>query len=187
MNRFSKVKELALSRDHSWVKDALLIMFFAFLTAIGAIIEIRLPFTPVPVTLQTFFVFLAGATLGWKRGALSQLTYLVSGIAGLPVFSGGAAGLMWLFSATGGYLLAFPAAAAIAGLLSHPSFSFARNTTVLLFAAMVVLAGGFCGLVLFVPDAETAFQFGVVPFIAGDLLKAAAAAGVISGIRRILR
>src|SRR5512147_2797212 len=86
---------------------------FAAVTAIAAQLEI--PHQPVPYTLQTLAVLLAGGLLGWRNGALSMFLYLAAGIAGAPVFSGAGFGLIRLLGPTGGYLLAFPVAAAVVG------------------------------------------------------------------------
>jgi biotin transport system substrate-specific component len=91
------------------------IALFAVATALGARVEI--PNTPVPYTLQTLFVLLAGAFLGPRNGAISQLLYLAVGVLGLPVFSLGGFGLAKLIGPTGGYLLAFPVAATVVGFL----------------------------------------------------------------------
>jgi biotin transport system substrate-specific component len=88
---------------------------FGAATAMGAYIMIPLP--PVPITLQTLFVVLAGALLGGRLGALSQVVYLLLGIIGLPVFHGGKGGLGILLGPTGGYLVGFIAAAYVVGKL----------------------------------------------------------------------
>jgi len=80
---------------------------FAVLTALGAYIIIPLPFTPVPITMQTFFVYLAAAILGSRLGTLSMVIYLCLGVAGLPVFHGGLAGFGVLGGPTGGYIFGF--------------------------------------------------------------------------------
>ncbi|RPI06775.1 MAG: biotin transporter BioY [Ignavibacteriae bacterium] len=98
-------------------KRAFWVFTFALLIAIGAQIEI--PNQPVPFTLQTFFVLLAGALLGKRAGALSMTMYLMLGAAGLPVFSGGAFGLAKVIGPTGGYLLSFPVAAYAVGSLTR--------------------------------------------------------------------
>lgn len=105
---------VALKSDHI-VAQAFWIGTFALLTAIGAQIEI--PHYPVPYTLQTFFVLLAGGLLGRRNGFLSMLSYLLIGAAGLPVFSGFTSGLPRLLGPTGGYLLGFPVAAYLIGTL----------------------------------------------------------------------
>lgn len=99
---------VALKSDHV-VAQVFWILSFAVFTAIGAQIEI--PHYPVPYTLQTFFVLLAGGLLGRRNAFLSMLLYVGIGAAGLPVFSGGSAGLLRLLGPTGGYLLSFPVAA----------------------------------------------------------------------------
>ncbi|NNF26570.1 MAG: biotin transporter BioY [Gemmatimonadetes bacterium] len=105
----------SLSLDHS-VGLSLGIVLFAALTAAGAYASV--PMAPVPMTLQTLFVLLAGTILGPSAGAMSQMLYLAVGAAGAPVFASGAAGLPWLFGPTGGFLMAFPVAAAVAGWLA---------------------------------------------------------------------
>lgn len=101
----------------STVAQGFWIMGFAILTVAGARIEI--PHQPVPFTLQTLAVLLAGGFLGMRNGLLSQIIYLIMGCAGLPVFAGGKIGLAVLLGPTGGYLMAFPLAASISGLLVH--------------------------------------------------------------------
>lgn len=106
------------------IVNALWIVGFALVTAVGAQIEI--PHQPVPYTLQTFFVLLAGAFLGKRNGALSQLLYITLGVAGLPFFSSWGSGIARVLGPTGGYLLAFPIAAFVVGYLvqQHSNFFF---------------------------------------------------------------
>ncbi len=116
------VKNLTLSRYLNQTRSHVIgqifwILSFAILTAIGARIEI--PHQPVPFTMQTFFVLLAGAFLGVRNGVLSQILYLLMGAAGLPVFAFGAIGVAKLLGPTGGYLLSFPVAAFVVGTLIH--------------------------------------------------------------------
>ncbi len=82
--------------------DVALVGLFAALTAVGAYVAVPLPFSPVPVTLQTLFVYLSGLVLGGRRGALSQLVYLLLGASGIPVFAGGRGGVGVIFGPTGG-------------------------------------------------------------------------------------
>ncbi|MCH7819743.1 MAG: biotin transporter BioY, partial [Candidatus Marinimicrobia bacterium] len=89
------------------VRTVVLVGGFALLTALGALIRIPLPFTPIPITLQTFFVLLAGAMLGSKRGTLSQMVYVFAGAAGIPIFAGMSSGLALLAGPTGGFLAGF--------------------------------------------------------------------------------
>jgi biotin transport system substrate-specific component len=115
-------KNLSLPRSLNPARSHILaqvfwIVVFAVLTAVGARIEI--PHQPVPFTLQTFFVLLAGAFLGVRNGVLSQVLYLAMGAAGLPVFSIWSGGAVKLFGPTGGYLLSFPVAAFVVGTMIH--------------------------------------------------------------------
>ncbi len=157
---------------------------FAILTAIAAQFRIPLPYTPVPITLQTLVVTLAGALIGWKKGALSQLLYLVWGAFGAPLFAGGAFGLAIIAGPTGGYLIGFVVGAMVAGFLTpaKPSYFTAWWTQ---FAASVpILFFGWLHLTLFVGnDPGTAFMLGVAPFIIGDLLKVTASAGLVKAIK----
>jgi biotin transport system substrate-specific component len=91
------------------------ILSFSLLTLIGA--QVAIPVNPVPFTLQTMIVLLAGALLGPKNGAYSQLIYIAAGAIGLPVFAGGTLGVGILLGPTGGYLLAFPLGAFLTGYL----------------------------------------------------------------------
>src|SRR6056297_3878217 len=97
-------------------KYLILTGLFAALTSIGAYIYIPLPISPVPITIQNFFVFTAGSVLGKKYGFLSQVIYVLIGTIGLPVFAGGTGGIGILFGPTGGYIFGFLAAGYIAGI-----------------------------------------------------------------------
>jgi biotin transport system substrate-specific component len=96
-------------------RDLFLVLGGSLVVALLAQVAIPLPFTPVPITGQTLGVLLVGASLGWRLGLLALLTYLVEGAIGLPVFAGGGAGFVRFLGPTGGYLLAYPLAAALMG------------------------------------------------------------------------
>ena len=152
---------------------------FALLTAFGAKVALPLPFTPVPITLQTLFVLLAGVMLGGRDGAGSQIAYLAMGAAGLPVFAGPGAGLPYLLGPTGGFLLAFPVAAWIAGSGIPPRAGPWRAAAVLAVATLVVLAAGATWLARTLGiGLERALALGVLPFLPGAALKIAAAVAV---------
>ncbi|MDQ2691974.1 MAG: biotin transporter BioY, partial [Chloroflexota bacterium] len=106
-------------RTADWLRDLILISFGAIFMAVLAQLKIALPFTPVPLTGQTFAVLLVGATLGAKRGTASILLYIALGALGLPVFAGGASGLAYLSGATLGYLVGFVIAAYVIGRLAE--------------------------------------------------------------------
>ncbi|MFQ5823353.1 MAG: biotin transporter BioY [bacterium] len=98
------------------IRFYLLSSLFAALTAVGAFIKIPLPYTPIPITLQSLFVILAGSVLGPKFGAMSQLIYLVVGLLGVPIFAHGG-GPGYIFQPTFGYLIGFPVGAFVVGYI----------------------------------------------------------------------
>ena len=160
--------------------------------ALLARIEIRLePFSPVPITGQTLGVLLIGALYGPWRGALCLLAYLGEGAAGLPVFAGGASGWAVLVGPTGGYLIAFPVAAAAVGLLVQPLrgvLSGWRALPGLLVGTIVIYLIGVPGLALSTGmGLLTAITKGMLPFIPGDLIKVVVAAAVLPSGMTALR
>jgi len=163
----------------STLMNVLLVVAASLVTAGAAQLEIRLPWTPVPITGQSFAVLLSGLVLGSRRAFLAQMLYLTEGALGLPFFSGGAAGLAHLVGPTGGYLMAFPFAAAFTGLLAERGWD---RKPVTMFLAMLTGSTIVFGLALlqlsrFVP-ADTLLATGLLPFVPGDLIKSALAAGV---------
>lgn len=170
---------LALFRSDAFPRPVVVaagILLFAAATAIGARIAVPLGFTPVPMTLQTLPVLLAGAVLGPWAGALSQLLYLGLGATGVPVFSGGGVGLPWLFGPTGGYLMAFPLAAAAVGLIGGSHRARVRTAIALAAGTVLIFAMG-AGWLLATTGSSpgTIFALAVQPFVAGAIIKAAVA------------
>jgi len=157
---------------------------FGALTAMGALISI--PLQPVPVTLQTMFLYLAGSLLGGSLGALSQVIYVILGAIGLPVFSGGKAGLGVFLGPTGGYLVGFIAAAFVTGKIgrSRPDAGLLWLVFAMLAGTAVVYALGVLQLVLVgkLPLGKAA-AVGVLPFLPGDALKIAAASVITLKVR----
>lgn len=157
---------------------------FALATAAGAQVAVPLPWTPVPVTLQPLFVILAGVLLGPRLGAISIAAYVTMGALGAPVFSNGAAGLAWLFGPTGGYLLAAPAAALIAGVVAGrdgPAWRLALGLTA---GVAVMYLGGVSQLMALTGQGVGAtLSLGVVPFLVGDLTKIAVAFFAVGAAR----
>lgn len=167
--------------DLAWPRAGLrsnlaLIVAASALTALAAQVAIPLPFSPVPVTGQTFAVLLTGAVLGARRGALAQLLYLFEGAVGLPVFAGFAGGAA-LFGPTAGYLFAFPIAAAVTGMLCARGWDrrFVTMLAAMLLGSVPIFALGLANLARFVPAATLA-TVGLLPFLPGDLVKATLAA-----------
>jgi biotin transport system substrate-specific component len=182
----------ALLRRSSLALDLSLIAGFAGLTALAAQIRLPLPFTPVPVTGQTFAALFCGAALGSRRGAAAQMLYLAAGCAGLPVYAGGGSGLPLMPS--GGYLLGFIAAAYLVGKLVERGWDRRVRTAALAMALGngVIYLFGLPWLALYVRGGPAAVVGqGLLPFIPGDLLKLAlAAAGLPSAwalVRRASR
>ena len=173
----------------SLLADAVLVALFANVVALCAQVQISLPFTPVPITGQTFGVLLTGIALGRKRGFAALLLYLAEGAIGFPVFAGGALGLAKLAGPTGGYLLAFPFAAALTGWLAErgwdrrPAGAFAA----MLAGSVVVFAFGMAGLSRWVGGFAPALVKGVLPFLPGDLVKALLASILLPTTWRVVR
>src|ERR1041384_2801644 len=119
------------------VRQVGLVIGFSLLTALSA--QIVIPIGPVPITGQTFAVLLAGALLGSRLGAMAMIAYLIEGASGLPFFVGGTAGFAHLMGQTGGYLIAFPAAAFITGAFAEQGWDRKYLTAV---AAMAAGSGG---------------------------------------------
>ncbi|MFQ5679606.1 MAG: biotin transporter BioY [Gemmatimonadota bacterium] len=147
------------------------VLTFAAATAVGARISVPLPGTAVPFTLQVVAVLLAGLVLGPRLGAASQALYVGAGAAGLPVFAAGG-GAAYLLGPTGGYLIAYPAAAAVAGYVAGASFRSVRLAIAGAVGLGVIHLGGAAWLSV-TTDPGTAIHAGVLPFLPGDLLKVA--------------
>jgi biotin transport system substrate-specific component len=188
----STTRTLTLS-DLAWPRadirgGVLLVVAASLLTAAAAQVAVPLPFSPVPLTGQTFAVLLAGAVLGARRGALAQLLYLAQGAAGLPFFAGGAGGAHVFAGPTAGYLLAFPLAAALTGALAERGWDrrFGTMLAAMLLGSAVIFVCGMAVLARFVPPAQL-LPAGLVPFVPGDLVKAALAAVAFPATWRIAR
>ncbi len=172
-------------------------LFLTALTAAAAQVSVHLPFTPVPATLQPMVVLVGAAALGARLGASSQVLYLLLGIAGLPVFAASPIlpqGLGRLIGPTGGYLLASPIAAFVAGALAERGFDRRYFTSVLgmiaglgtlflggvLWLAFIAIGpGGSVGL-------TAALETGLYPFVVQDLVEVCLAGGVLPVVWKVL-
>ena len=177
------------TRVRAIVRDVLLVVGFALLTAAAAQIEIQLGFTPVPLTGQTFAVLLAGAVLGMRRGALSQLVYWMAGLTGLPFYSGGAGGWKSGTGATLGYLVGFIVAAGAIGYLAEKKQdrNFATSLPAMLLGSTLIYTCGAAWLTTylnigFATGETNAISLGVAPFLVGDVIKALLAAACTTGV-----
>ena len=148
-------------------------MMFVLLTSLGAYVAIWfLNITPIPITLQPLFVILSGAILGPRAGALAMASYVLLGAAGAPVFAGGRAGYIWLFGPTGGYLLAYPAASFVVGLLAGRTAGGLRLLGALTIGMAMIYLGGLSYLWISTrQDLGAVVMQSVLPFLPGDLLK----------------
>jgi len=170
--------------ENKAVRTVFLIGGFALLTALGALIRIPLPFTPVPITLQTFFVLLSGAMLGSKRGTLSQMVYVVAGASGMPIFAGLSSGIALLAGPTGGFLAGFLLAPAVVGYLIGDSSSRLRLMSALLAGTVVIFLFG--NLWLWKVTGGTLMNtltLGFLPFIPGALIKIGLVISVVEAFR----
>jgi biotin transport system substrate-specific component len=177
------------TRVRAIVRDALLVVGFALLTAAAAQIEIQLGFTPVPLTGQTFAVLLSGAVLGMRRGALSQSVYWMAGLTGLPFYSGGAGGWKSGTGATLGYLVGFIVAAGAIGYLAEKKQdrNFATSLPAMLLGSTLIYTCGAAWLTTylnigFATGETNAIALGVAPFLVGDVIKALLAAACTTGV-----
>jgi biotin transport system substrate-specific component len=164
-------------RAAGWLRDLTLIVLGTLFVAALAQVKIALPFTPVPLTGQTFAVLLVGATLGSKRGAAALALYIAVGTLGLPVFAGGQAGLAYLSGATLGYLIGFVLAAYVIGLLAERGLERSVRTSLLPFfvGTVIIYACGIAWLAVVLGSLSKAFAAGLLPFLIGDTLKLVAA------------
>ena len=176
-------------RAASWLRDVILITLGALFVAALAQIEIPLPFTPVPITGQTFGVLLVGAALGSKRGAASLASYLAMGTVGLPFFAGGAHGLDILLGATGGYLIGFVIAAYIIGLLAERGLERSIRTSIIpfLIGTGFIYVCGVAWLAVFLGNFSKALAAGLFPFLVGDVIKLVAASLTLPAAWKLLR
>ena len=162
---------------------ALGILLAAGALALGSQFALPIPGTPVPLTLQPLVVVLAGLLLGPVDGAAAMVVYLVAGLAGLPVFAPiGAPGLARLLGPTGGYLLAYPVAAAVAGRFGAGKSSYTTRSLAAMAGIVVLYLGGLTQLAVITGSLGLAAIMGVVPFVAADAVKALVA-GALSGRR----
>ena len=168
---------ISAARQTTWI------LGFSVLTAVGAQIEI--PNHPVPFTLQTLFVLLAGSVLGSRMGAMSMLAYLLAGVLGMPVFSGAGFGLAKIFGPTGGYLLAFPVAAFVIGVIVEHHRSLVGILLANLAGLILIFTLGTIHLsVMYLHDLGQSFTSGFLLFSVWDLLKLVAATGLAQAVTR---
>ena len=173
-----------MTADKTSIKGIVYASLFGALTAAGAFIVIPLP--PVPITAQTFFLNVAAVLVGGQLGALSQFIYVMLGVVGIPVFSGGKAGIGVIFGPTGGYLLGFIIAAFVIGKIAG-----AKKGAGIFWYIFAMLLGMviiyFLGIIQLALVAKMSFKkalaVGVLPFISGDIIKILLAAIISSRLK----
>jgi biotin transporter BioY len=173
-----------------WARQMALVVAFSLLMALSAQFVIPLPWTPVPITGQTFVVLLAGALLGKRLGTLAMIAYLIEGASGLPFFRAGGGGLPYLLaSPTTGYLLSYPLAAFTVGLLAERGWDrrFPTAAAAMAIGSALILLGGWAWLSLWFKTPADAFGAGVLPFLLGDAIKIALAAAALPAGWAIVR
>lgn len=181
----------ALPQDHAyeWVKQAAILIGATAFIALCARITIPLPFTPIPLTLQNFAVLVVGMALGSRRGFAALALYLAEGAIGLPVFNPiGAPGIARLMGPTGGYLMAYPFVAALAGYIyQRGRQSFARALAAGFVAEIVLFAGGLGWLAVWTGSIAQAFKFGLYWFVFAEIIKILLAAGTVRRLDRMVK
>ena len=168
------------------VRSIALVIGGAVFVGLTAQVAIPLPFTPVPLTLQTFAVLLVGAALGSVRGAASMALYLLAGVAGVPWFANQQSG--WAF-ASFGYIVGFVAAAWLVGRLAERGADRRVVPTIGMMALgnVVIYVFGVAGLMLLADlPLSTALAKGVLPFLIGDVIKILLAAGLLPGTWKLI-
>jgi biotin transport system substrate-specific component len=184
----AKSATLTLSRGGRavyWAEQAAIVVSASLFVAICARVTVPLPFTPVPLTLQNFGVLLVGLTLGSRRGFAALALYLIEGASGMPVFNpAGPGGVAQMLGATGGFLLAYPFVAGLAGLImERGKATFARACAAGLLAEVVLFAGGLAWLAVLTHSFAQALRFGLYWFVFAEVIKIMLAAAASTGWR----
>jgi biotin transport system substrate-specific component len=186
----SAVPALAGSRERASLPDVArqiaLVVGASLFVALCARITIPLPFTPVPLTVQNFGVLLVGLMLGSRLGFAALALYLAEGAAGMPVFNPtGAGGIAQLLGATGGFLLAYPLVAWLAGyVMEHGRKSFARASVAGLLGEVVLFVSGLAWLAILTHSMAQAFRWGLYWFVFAEVIKVMVAAGITARWQR---
>lgn len=159
------------TKEEVILRKLLLTLLFALGTGFGAQLRIPLPFTPVPITLQTFFVLSSGVALGPIWGILSQALYLLLGLLGFPYFAGWSAGVKTLLGPTGGYLLGFLLASYLVGIIAQ-SGNLKRTYLAMCLGNLIIYLFGasWLGVVNSLTFSQALLK-GVIPFLPGDVMK----------------
>jgi biotin transport system substrate-specific component len=174
-------KDIVIKKE---IESIIKIFLFSFLMFIGSLIKIYLPWTPVPITLQTFFLFISVYYLNPKEIGISQSIYILAGLIGLPVFAAGLTGMVALIGPTAGYLLGFIIAGVVMALFKE-KISNLKIFWLFIFGMIIYLFFGALHLIVFYKiSINAALKTAIIPFIPGDILKIIAAYIICMKIRK---
>jgi biotin transport system substrate-specific component len=178
----------SLIRPASLWKELPLLIGFNLIMVATAYISINLPFSPVPITGQTFGVMLIAMALGRLRAVGVITAYLLEGLAGLPVFAGGTAGPAIIAGPTGGYLFGFLVSAYIVGSLADRGWdkSYSKSILAMFLGHAVIFTFGLAALSLFVPK-DSVLTMGLYPFLSGTLVKIILAAVILPSVWKFIK
>lgn len=180
----SKPRVLADYVDGSILRNALLVVGYAAFIGLFAQISFHLPFTPVPLTGQTFAVLIGAASLGWARAGAGSLLYALAGLAGVPWFAGATGGMQVASSASFGYIVGFIVCSVLVGMLAKAGFdrSFIGTALTMVLGNAVIYAFGVVWLASSLhASLAKAVSLGMTPFLIGDLVKLLVAALLLPG------
>ena len=184
-NNLILINQIFPTSSITYVKNILLVLLGSLLLAVSS--KVQVPFWPVPMTMQTFAVFLIGMTYGWKLSLFTLLAYIVEGLLGLPVFATGS-GLAYLIGPTAGYIYGMFFAAILIGFLSEKGFSntYLMSLISLLAGSFIIFFIGVCYLGLII-GYDKAISFGLLPFIPSEIFKIMLAVAIIPSLARYIK
>lgn len=174
-------------QPNSLLAELPLLATFNMILIACSYLSITLPFSPIPITGQTFGILLVAMALGRVRGMAVVMAYLLEGAMGLPVFAGGTAGIAKFVGPTGGYLVGFAASAYLVGYLADKGWdkSFGKTTLAMILGTALIFITGLTQLSLFVPS-ETLLAMGFMPFVPGAIIKIAVASVILPSVWKFL-
>src|SRR5258707_3294095 len=171
-----------------WTRSVGVVVGFSLLTALAA--QVVIPIGQIPITGQSFAVLLTGALLGSRLGAMAMIAYLIEGASGLPFFAGWHGGLLHLMGPSGGYLIAFPAAAYITGAFAEHGWDrrFLTAAAAMAIGSAIIMLSGWAwfSVVMRTSPMLTVYAT-VIKFIPGDIIKITLAAAVLPSGWKLLR
>ena len=170
-----------------WAEQVAIVVGASLFVALCAKVTLPLPFTPVPLAMENFGVLLVGLALGSRRGFAALLLFLMEGAMGMPVFAqAGIGGIAQIIGPTGGFLIAYPFVAWLAGwIMERGRKTFARAAVAALLAECVLFAGGIGWLFVLTHSISMALRFGLYWFVFAEIIKVLMSSAIVSGWRRM--